>query len=1005
MLESKLETERKTRHGREYFDRDKAQGVRAAKYSDVCLQQRREVSRGSVNNHVDVISLSDEEDVQEVGWRKSKKEAEEVTILDSDDDDDEVMLVRDRNVGTYSNGEESSRQRFPRVSSVSTLSRSPSPLGMQVEQDERGEVSSADEVDEVEKVGSRLLGKAPMIDLVDIDSTDDEEAVELEVRENITPPPPPPTISLKPFLLASEQTVTSTDKVDLTPSQISWLLPLPIHAKPAIKPMSQSRPLLKKPITQLSKDNNRQHSQPTLIASQQKPMDSNHQQNELPSPSSMSKPSKDAEFPEPADLSPPRMGKHERANVTEVNEYPTVQSAAVSGPVVLNESIEMSNSLDVGVPVKDGEGGEVEDNGSTGCSGVMEIGDSMEVDRGEMSELRSLEVQRSIGGKEVMPQAGDNKIETSNVLMAEMETAESEELEISQLLNYSQETSNDASSHRVIWKSKKPSPKTSGVQPIVPSNKIPVEKTAQNVNKSIECLPSNFSAPKAAIWPRIVATLQKRFLATDEGIAISNINSRTARFDKHKEGTGEARYHQIPHGVEQDFACQLVTAKMSNEKRKQRTNQRRGKAGKTSNQYVEPEEDGEVCPEDIETALKRLAIETSSDAHPSPALLHTVMIKLLLEARHSSIYSSAHSYLLHFLFLHAHRGRDPDTRKRWTHLILSAFRDISDEKLFRKFDISNMHDIHSCLQLWNKLFQRLFETIEQFDNDEERYQETEGSWLLLSFLTLLLQRDFEMWWKHGRGKGNKEFPLLFYLMGGRNKILPSAGASLLNLFRKGLVTPGRSRNLQEVRNLVAMVALLLSHLDSEDNCASLYRGSKLQLATQLATIIQEASLDSKGVFLELSLVQPPWLAVLTSRELLKRSCPSLKSILLDYINPALQLPELNATSKPLVIVMDIWAQRLLGVQKAGAIFRRNWTFMEEPERAFSAFTMLHKLEEEVNREMRSLKIEEVSVKMAHVTGSVNKLSEFANAKEQFTEDVEVGALRALLFKMKLPDVF
>ena len=269
-----------------------------------------------------------------------------------------------------------------------------------------------------------------------------------------------------------------------------------------------------------------------------------------------------------------------------------------------------------------------------------------------------------------------------------------------------------------------------------------------------------------------------------------------------------------------------------------------------------------MCPEDIETALKRLAIETSSDAHPSPALLHTVMIKLLLEARHSSIYSSAHSYLLHFLFLHAHRGRDPDTRKRWTHLILSAFRDISDEKLFRKFDISNMHDIHSCLQLWNKLFQRLFETIEQFDNDEERYQETEGSWLLLSFLTLLLQRDFEMWWKHGRGKGNKEFPLLFYLMGGRNKILPSAGASLLNLFRKGLVTPGRSRNLQEGRNLVAMVALLLSHLDSEDNCASLYRGSKLQLATQLATIIQEASLDSKGVFLELSLVQPPWLCLL-----------------------------------------------------------------------------------------------------------------------------------------------
>jgi len=380
------------------------------------------------------------------------------------------------------------------------------------------------------------------------------------------------------------------------------------------------------------------------------------------------------------------------------------------------------------------------------------------------------------------------------------------------------------------------------------------------------------------------------------------------------------------------------------------------------------------------------------------------MIKLLLESRHSAIYSSAHSYLLHFLFLHAHRGRHPETRKRWIHIVLSAFRDISDEKLFRQFDIANQHDIHSCLLLWKKLFQRLFETMEQVDNDEERYQQTEGSWLLLSFLTLLLQRDFEMWWKHGRGKEERNFPLIFYLLGGRNHILSSASTSLLTLFQNGLMATGRIRDQDEVRHLVAMVALLLSHLDSEDNCASLYRGSKLQLAAQLATIIQEANLDEKSVFCELSLLQPPWLAVLVSRELLRRSCPALKSICLDYISPTLQLSQLNV-AKSLVIVMEIWAQRLLGVQKAGAIFRRNWTFQRKVK-DFSAFTMLRKLDEDqVYREVKSLKIEEVSIKMSHVTSSVNKLSEFANGKEQFGEDVEVGALRALLFKMHLPDMF
>ena len=168
------------------------------------------------------------------------------------------------------------------------------------------------------------------------------------------------------------------------------------------------------------------------------------------------------------------------------------------------------------------------------------------------------------------------------------------------------------------------------------------------------------------------------------------------------------------------------------------------------------------------------------------------------------------------------------------------------------------------------------------------------------------------------------------------------------------------------------------------------------------TICLKLNLDAKSVFCELSLLQPPWLAVLVSRELLRRNCPALKS--LDYISPTLQLSQLKV-AKSLIIVMEIWAQRLLGVQKAGAIFRRNWTFQRKVK-DFSAFTMLRKLEEDqVCREVKSLKIEEVSIKMSHVTSSVNKLSEFANGKEQFGEDVEVGAMRALLFKMHLPDMF
>ena len=983
VLESRLEKERRTRHGREYMDRAKAQGVRTTNYRDICLQQRREIARGSGPPLVDVISLSDDDEIQEVHLKKLKDKEDEVTILDSDE---EVMLVQDLKGDRFSNGEKLPRRRYP---SISTPSRSPSPLGMQVEQDEREEMSSADEVEEV---GSRLLGEAPRIDLVDLDSTDDDEAVDLEVTETETPlplekgtpPPPPPNISLKPFLLASEQTGASIAEANFTPSQISWLLPLPIKPKPAmpIKPISESRSLLNKPNNQLSDS-----IHPISSASQPKPTDASQQKMVTPSDSPKPLPSEDIEMPELVDLSPSGISQRERSNTTDPAEYP----AQVVQPVEVTELMEIGESAEFGDLVKESKAAEAGQLEQSDSAGIVE---SVKVDIGK-DELSDVQSSTEKG---VSPQDDSEQIEPSNLLRAETRSVESEELEI-ELLAQETQKKDYMSSDKVVWKSK-----AAEIYPGSPSNDGATTSKLKHAKRPVECLPSqsSTSAPQAAILPRIVATLQRRFTSTDEGIAISNINVRTARFDKHNEGVGEARYRQIAQSVEQDFASQLVT--VQKERKQEATRQRRGKAGKAMTKLFEPEEDGEVSPEDIETALKRLAIETSSDAHPSPALLHTVMIKLLLEARHSSIYSSAHSYLLHFLFLHAHRGRHPTTRKQWIHLVLSAFRDISDEKLFRQFDISNQHDIHSCLQLWKKLFQRLMETIEQFDNDEERYQETEGSWLLLSFLTLLLQRDFEMWWKHGRGKEEKDFPLLFYLLGGRSHILSSAGASLLSLFQIGLMATGRSRDLDEVRHLVAMVALLLSHLDSEDNCASLYRGSKLQLATQLATIIQEAELDAKSVFLELSLLQPPWLAVLVSRELLRRSCPTFKSISLDYISPTLQLPQLNVSSKPLVVVMEIWAQRLLGVQKAGAIFRRNWTFQRK-EKDFSAFTMLRKLEEQVCRDMKTLRIEEVSIKMSHVTSSVNKLSEFANGKEQFAEDDEVGALKALLFKMHLPDMF
>ena len=973
ILETRLDKQRKETHGRQYHDREKAKGVRATNYSKICAQQREEILGASRVAKVNIVSLSDDDDeVQVVSRRKSK--TEEVTILDSDE---EVTLVQDLR-------RTQNPKRMRRYASISTPSRSPSPPRMQVEQDERGGVSSADELDELDEVTARPTREAPMIELVDLDdeSTDDEGVGDLDVAISGPPdPPPPPNISLQPLILSSEQKRTSAEITDLTPSQISWLLPLPILPKPAIKPVSERRPLLdEQPV-----EENVLPCPSNAISVQTRPSDLTPQQKVLFIDRNL--PISPNRSPERADLEISKSGQQEVLSTS--SSPPETLELDKSVKLASNEEAQHTNEREVG---------ESDINEPTDIASAVGLDDKKTSRDGDGSqELSSATEKGSRSREEVVAK------EVSPILYTE-QRSENEELEI-ELLSQETPRTNESYSDRVVWK-----PKAISLQETdVPcSSFVPDSEKSKSGNKPIHCLSNKpfHVAPKTSALSRIVATLQRRFSSTDENIAISNINCRTARFDKHNEGTGRAGFRQIAQSVEQDFASQLVTTPTTKGKRHEAGRQRKGKTGKTLNQLVEPEEDGEVCPEDIETALKRLAIETSSDAHPSPALLHTVMINLLLDARHSAICSSAHSYLLHFLFLHAHRGRNPDTRKQWVHLVLSAFRDISDEKLFRQFDIENQHDIHSCLQLWKKLFQRLLATLERCDNESERHEDREGPWLLLSFLTLLLQRDFEMWWKHGRKKGEKDFPLLFYLLGGRSHILSSASTSLLTLFKTSLTIRGVKKDLSEVRQLVAMVALLLSHLDSEDSNANLCRGSKVQFASRLATIIQEADLDPKSTFLELSLMQPAWLAVLVSRELLLRSSPGLKKISLEYISPILQLPELSTANKLLTVVTEIWAQRLLGVHKASAIFRRNWTLVQTPEKSYSAFTMLHKLEDrELCKEMRSLKIEEVSVKMAHVTCSVNKLSEFANQKEQFGEDTDVGALRALLFKMRLPDAF
>ena len=280
-------------------------------------------------------------------------------------------------------------------------------------------------------------------------------------------------------------------------------------------------------------------------------------------------------------------------------------------------------------------------------------------------------------------------------------------------------------------------------------------------------------------------------------------------------------------------------------------------------------------PEDAVTALHRLRIESSSTLHPSPALLNTVMTRLLLDQEDPEVAAAALSYLHHFLFLHAHRGRDAARRDLWLTLLLSAFRELGEERQFRIFDRENQHDLAACRHMWHRLFQRL--------EGEQEEEEERGPSLLLAFLTTALQRDFEMWWKMS-ATSDSTFPSLYYMLGGRGEVLATTRDTVLPLYRVSLGRGGGG--LGEVRRLLAMVALLLSRMDHRDKDSNLHTGTKVTLANLVASTLQSASLGDrvgaaililishpnfflKELFIELSLLQPPWLGVLVCQGLLK----------------------------------------------------------------------------------------------------------------------------------------
>ena len=392
-------------------------------------------------------------------------------------------------------------------------------------------------------------------------------------------------------------------------------------------------------------------------------------------------------------------------------------------------------------------------------------------------------VRESEGGKKLASSLFSEQLkqlkEASSVQIAKTKTSESQKLpeSVSPILNNNlKSNSNKLSKNGSLKKSQVEN--VSNLEYTKPNRESEkrILETPKLVSRTPEAIAVPADAEKAVaisqgksektdkLLNRIIATIQKRFTITDEGISIGNINARTIKYDKHGEGKRprHVKVRPVEQRLEVDFEESLRETDMSS---------------------------SVILPE-----MRRLEMETSSTVQPSSFLLHLVITKLLLGSEDRHIRAKAAHYLDTLVFLHLNNP----SREAWLNLFLGACRNC-EEKNFKKapINIANVHDLQACWKFFSDFIDKFLTAAEAGNLEEDS-----GHFLWLQSLTKILHRDFESWWKHWRpkqtdGAASGQLPLLHHLLAGgastsSSRLLSNARSSVLRLYSCTIATTSSS---------------------------------------------------------------------------------------------------------------------------------------------------------------------------------------------------------------------
>ena len=371
------------------------------------------------------------------------------------------------------------------------------------------------------------------------------------------------------------------------------------------------------------------------------------------------------------------------------------------------------------------------------------------------------------------------------------------------------------------------------------------------------------------------------------------------------------------------------------------------------------------------SSLRYLRAATTSGRLPTPAILHCLMVEHLLEQASPAVRLQAARFLHQFLFLQL--GRSEVDRAAWQRLVLSSCRSVETTDQLESFDLASARDLRQCGVFLALVLSRLLEAPSPGS----------GPRLLATFLTCLLQRDLEAWWRQGRRREGR--PLLYHMLEGESRLAATTRTTVVGLYRN---TVGAGRDEPLARRLLAMAAMLVAHQDTRVRQAQLTCGGKVALAEQVAAAL--ASLPGEDLRLELALMQPPWLALLVARHLVARESRAR----VDSVTALLAAVSLGSPAR------EHLAYRLVACRHLHTLATCSWA-----GGGLATWRGMARLgEHQVKETGHSVRWKsEVAVAKGELVEDVNTLLAIGGHRREVGE--QEGSTRALLFKMSSPTQF